>query len=78
MKVKDLRVMGRATQGVRLINLREEDNIGAVAKVDADDEEDGSSEQPLNEGGEVQPQAEGDENNGKEIDNDGEETKNPE
>lgn len=38
--VKDLRVMGRATQGVRLINLRE-DTIAAVAKVAGCDEEEG-------------------------------------
>ncbi|WP_066225399.1 DNA gyrase subunit A [Formosa haliotis] len=31
--VKDLRVMGRATQGVKLINLRNGDSIAAVAKV---------------------------------------------
>ena len=33
MAVEDLRVMGRATQGVRLIKVREEDSIAAVAKV---------------------------------------------
>jgi DNA gyrase subunit A len=32
--VADLRVMGRATQGVRLINLRDEDAIASVAKVE--------------------------------------------
>ena len=37
MSVEDLRVMGRATQGVRLINLREGDSIAAVAKVMKDD-----------------------------------------
>jgi DNA gyrase subunit A len=37
--VEDLRVMGRATQGVRLINLKEGDKIAAVAKVTADKEE---------------------------------------
>lgn len=31
--VSDLRVMGRATQGVRLINLKEDDEIAAVARV---------------------------------------------
>jgi DNA gyrase subunit A len=31
--VEDLRVMGRATQGVRLIKIRENDSIAAVAKV---------------------------------------------
>src|SRR5690606_14687943 len=38
MSVEDLRVMGRATQGVRLINLREGDSIAAVAKVMKDDD----------------------------------------
>ncbi|MDH7912559.1 DNA gyrase subunit A [Winogradskyella sp. SYSU M77433] len=39
MEVADLRVMGRATQGVRLINLKGNDSIAAVAKVMKDDEE---------------------------------------
>lgn len=39
LAVNTLRVMGRATQGVRLINLRENDDIAAVTKVDADPEE---------------------------------------
>jgi DNA gyrase subunit A len=34
MAVATLRVMGRATQGVRLINLRDDDSIAAVAKVE--------------------------------------------
>jgi len=34
MSVSDLRVMGRATQGVRLINLKGDDAIAAVAKVE--------------------------------------------
>jgi DNA gyrase subunit A len=38
MEVDSLRVMGRATQGVRLINLRDDDTIAAVAKVFKDDE----------------------------------------
>jgi DNA gyrase subunit A len=38
--VRDLRVMGRATQGVRLINLRDEDAIASVAKVEVDESED--------------------------------------
>ncbi len=36
--VEDLRVMGRATQGVKLINLKGNDSIAAVAKVMKDDE----------------------------------------
>jgi DNA gyrase subunit A len=58
--IESLRVMGRATQGVRLINLRANDEIAAVAKVKIDDEElsesDGTenaiedvSENPINE-----------------------------
>jgi len=39
MGVEDLRVMGRATQGVRLINLKDNDSIAAVAKVMKDEEE---------------------------------------
>lgn len=38
MSVEDLRVMGRATQGVRLINIKGNDSIAAVAKVMKDDE----------------------------------------
>src|SRR5690606_14824383 len=33
MQVSDLRVMGRATQGVRLINIKGNDSIAAVTKV---------------------------------------------
>ena len=39
MEVNSLRVMGRATQGVKLINLKDSDSIAAVAKVVLDDEE---------------------------------------
>ena len=61
MEVEDLRVMGRATQGVRLIKVREDDSIAAVAKVmkDEDDEDDSLTE-----------------NNGTAIDNNTTETKN--
>lgn len=38
IKVADLRVMGRATQGVRLINVSETDDIAAVTKVDHEDD----------------------------------------
>ncbi len=38
LAVEELRVMGRATQGVRLINLKGKDAIAAVAKVVNDDE----------------------------------------
>ena len=40
MKMEDIRVMGRATQGVRLIKVRDKDDIASVAKVPkVDDEE---------------------------------------
>ena len=39
MGVEDLRVMGRATQGVRLINLKDNDSIAAVAKVVKEDDD---------------------------------------
>lgn len=39
LAVSELRVMGRATQGVRLINLREGDGIAAVANVEVETEE---------------------------------------
>jgi len=39
LAVTDLRVMGRATQGVRLINLRDEDAIASVAKVEVEVED---------------------------------------
>lgn len=42
--VSSLRVMGRATQGVRLINIRENDKIASVAYVEVN--EDDSLEQP--------------------------------
>jgi len=47
LAVSELRVIGRATQGVRLINLKETDEIAAVTKVDVEDavaEIDGASE----------------------------------
>ena len=39
MEVSSLRVMGRATQGVKLINLKDADSIAAVAKVVLDDDD---------------------------------------
>ena len=53
LSVEDLRVMGRATQGVRLINLKGNDAIAAVAKVlhDEDDvEEMENAENPVDSG----------------------------
>lgn len=42
--VSDLRIMGRATQGVRLINLKNNDSIAAVAKVEVEEEEEENNE----------------------------------
>ncbi len=41
LAMADVRVMGRATQGVRLINLKNNDEIAAVAKVPHSEEEEG-------------------------------------
>ena len=45
LEVSSLRVMGRNTQGVRLINLRNDDAIAAVAKVSAAKEEESEGEE---------------------------------
>jgi DNA gyrase subunit A len=45
--VSDLRVLGRATQGVRLINLRNNDSIAAVSKVVHEEEVEVIGEGPL-------------------------------
>jgi len=53
MAVEDLRVMGRATQGVRLIKIKDDDSIAAVAKVvheeDTEDEIENGTEIENNE-----------------------------
>ena len=59
LAVDTLRVMGRATQGVRLINLRDGDSIASVAKI-----EDGALEEKNAENHE-----ELDENNGENLEN---------
>tara|TARA_R110001592_G_scaffold156341_2_gene386747 strand:- start:411 stop:2966 length:2556 start_codon:yes stop_codon:yes gene_type:complete len=74
LAVKSLRVMGRATQGVRLISLRNNDSIAAVAKVEHSEDEE--EEVLLNEDGTVMetPSDEEDDNeNGKELDTDDQE-----
>jgi DNA gyrase subunit A len=48
--VSELRIMGRATQGVRLINLKADDEIASVAKIEHDDEEEEKLEGENNEG----------------------------
>ncbi|MFK5890918.1 MAG: DNA gyrase subunit A [Flavobacteriaceae bacterium] len=44
MAVSDLRVMGRATQGVKLINIKEDDSIAAVARVMQEEVEENNDE----------------------------------
>ncbi len=69
--VANLRVMGRATQGVRLINLKSTDSIAAVAKVDVEEEEEVYDEEGnliVNEGAE-QPENPEESENGKDVDN---------
>jgi DNA gyrase subunit A len=62
MAVADLRVMGRATQGVKLINIKESDSIAAVAKVMHEEDEEVTEEN----------------GNGTEIENSSDENKNQE
>ncbi len=50
--VTALRVMGRATQGVRLINLRENDTIASVATVLVNEDEDTSENEDVRQDGE--------------------------
>jgi DNA gyrase subunit A len=47
LAVNTLRVMGRATQGVKLINLREGDAIAAVTKVEIDEKENDKIEESI-------------------------------
>ena len=48
MSVKNLRVMGRATQGVKLINIKKGDSIAAVAKVMHEEQEEDAIESENN------------------------------
>ena len=54
MAVEDLRVMGRATQGVKLINLKGSDSIAAVAKVMKEEEEESAESAVETEGSDAQ------------------------
>lgn len=49
LSLESLRVMGRATQGVRLINLKGSDSIAAIAKVPAEINEDEELQETMNE-----------------------------
>ncbi len=44
LPVKNLRLLGRATQGVRLINLREGDEIASVTYIENNNEDDVNNE----------------------------------
>jgi DNA gyrase subunit A len=48
MKMEDVRVMGRATQGVRLIKIRDNDNIASVARVPKVEEEEAEENPEVN------------------------------
>jgi len=68
LKVSTLRVMGRATQGVKLINIKEGDAIAAVTKVEIGEDEDelvegeaNAAEETTNEDGTVVADVEVDE-----------------
>lgn len=49
----EIRVMGRATQGVRLINLKNNDEIAAIAKVEVEEEVEDENEELTDENGTV-------------------------
>ena len=64
MAVASLRVMGRATQGVKLIDLRGKDYIASITKVPTEDEEtEGTGAEGMTEEN-VQPES----NNGEAVD----------
>ncbi len=56
MNISALRVMGRATQGVRLINIQDNDEIAAVTKVDHEEEVEGNETGETPENPEVSPE----------------------
>ncbi len=62
MAIEDLRVMGRATQGVRLINIKEDDAIAAVANVVHEDETLAETESDIENGTEIENENESNEN----------------
>jgi DNA gyrase subunit A len=55
MKAGDVRVIGRATQGVRLIEMEEGDRVVAIAKLVAQDDEGANGSTPM--GGPIAPDA---------------------
>lgn len=61
ISMRDLRVMGRSTQGVKLVNLREEDTLVAIQKLEC--AENGDNGEPQENGGETSAAATAEENN---------------
>ena len=57
MKVADLRVLGRATQGVKLIDLRGKDYIASITKVPTEEEDETATETVTQEGENVVPES---------------------
>jgi len=54
-RVSEIRELGRATQGVTLINLGEGEKLSGIEKiVETDDEEDGEAEADIEVGGEIE------------------------
>jgi DNA gyrase subunit A len=49
LRVDELRVVGRATQGVKLINLRGKDEIAAICSVLKDEDDDTPTAEVVNE-----------------------------
>lgn len=47
VKCSDISVIGRATQGVRVMRLEENDSLAAAAKIVVEDEEEGKSSEPV-------------------------------
>ncbi|MCH2213536.1 MAG: DNA gyrase subunit A [Flavobacteriales bacterium] len=66
MSVSDLRVMGRATQGVRLINLKGDDEIAAVAKVEISEDAEDLADTVKDENEQIDTAPEGDVHGGEE------------
>ncbi|MCB9031164.1 MAG: DNA gyrase subunit A [Chitinophagales bacterium] len=58
MRVDDIRVMGRATQGVRLINLKDGDSIASITKAEREEEQDEQGEGADSEGPSIEPVSE--------------------
>ena len=68
LNIADIRVMGRATQGVRLINLeKRNDEIASVCKVDTTEIEETDNNSEIKNGVEIEQETPSSENDNKEI-----------